>query len=565
MKKAILHLLALLICLCNIGNVHSQNTEIVCEQKSNFLGGKSEGGLAFTIGEKGYVCMATTGQDCWEYDIEKDTWKKLADFPGESRKDAVVFTIGNKAYVSMGSNGNVDLEDLWEYDRATDHWKQKSKFPGGARYGCIGFSINGKGYVGLGENEQTDVKKNTAHNDLWEYDATADKWARKADFPESGRSDASVFVIKSQAYILFGVQETESAVSKKNVCVYNVETNTWTKDVDFPGSARTGATTFTLNNSGYVFGGGDGADKRFADLWEYNATSKSWTQQTPETMPVARNNAFCFVIDSVACLGTGKIKNSRFGSDINDFWCMRLRTNMDFPAKLLYQNNDRKVPLVQQGVSLVNQGKKVLQTTTTDSTGSFAFKKLDIDEKYVVVLAKNDKLPANAVVSIAKPNGKIVKDLEKDNDGQFAYEVSKLDFIDEDDSYFNLQYFMKSSDKNVTITSHISYPSGSSDLSDDARNILYQVIVSLKQYPTLKVEISSHTDAVGNEDENMALSDKRAQTVVAYIVSNGIDPKRISGKGYGSTKLLNKCGHGVKCSEEENMINRRTEFTFSKQ
>lgn len=542
---------------------YTQTTETVWEQKSNFIGGKSEGAITFAIGRKGYVCMATNGKDCWEYDIDKNSWKKLSDFPGEARKDAVAFTIGNKGYVGMGSNGNADLTDLWEYDPATDHWTQKADFPTGGRHGCIGFSINGNGYIGLGENDQTDLRSNSTHNDLWEYNAKSDKWTRKADFPEKGRADASVFIIKNEAYVLFGIEQAESTIGKEDVCVYDADKNTWVKGADFPGTARIGATAFSVNNNGYVFGGSDGFDKRYNDLWEYNSTSKSWNQQNPEPLPSARNDAFCFTIDSAAYLGTGKIKNSKFGSGTNDFWCVCTKTNIDFPAKLLYQKDDRKVPLAQQGVSLLT-GKKVLQTTTTDSTGAFAFKKIDVDGKYQLVLDKNDKLPANAVVSIAKPNGKIVKDLEKNSDGQFTYEVTKLDFLSEDDSYFNLQFFMKSSDKDVTITSHISYSSGSSDLSDEARNILYQVIVSLKQYPNLKVEISSHTDAVGNEEENMALSEKRAQVVVAYIVSNGIDPKRVSGKGYGSTKLLNKCGHGVKCSEEENMVNRRTEFTFSK-
>jgi outer membrane protein OmpA-like peptidoglycan-associated protein len=184
-----------------------------------------------------------------------------------------------------------------------------------------------------------------------------------------------------------------------------------------------------------------------------------------------------------------------------------------------------------------------------------------MDKKYELVLNKNDKLPADAVVSIAKPSGKIVMNLEKNTSGQFEYEVSKMDFLTEDDSYFNLQYFMKSADSDITITSHISYTTGSAELSDEAKNILYQVIVSLNQYPNLTVQVSSHTDAVGSEEENMKLSEKRAKTVVNYIVSNGIEAKRISGKGYGATQIINNC---KPCSEEENAVNRRTEFKFIK-
>ena len=51
--------------------------------------------------------------------------------------------------------------------------------------------------------------------------------------------------------------------------------------------------------------------------------------------------------------------------------------------------------------------------------------------------------------------------------------------------------------------------------------------------------------------------------MVDYLVQQKIDPARLTAKGYGETKLLNKCKDGVKCSEEEHQINRRTEFRIT--
>ena len=45
-----------------------------------------------------------------------------------------------------------------------------------------------------------------------------------------------------------------------------------------------------------------------------------------------------------------------------------------------------------------------------------------------------------------------------------------------------------------------------------------------------------------------------------YILSKGIDKKRLKAVGYGETKLLNKCGNGVECTDEEHGKNRRSEF-----
>lgn len=84
----------------------------------------------------------------------------------------------------------------------------------------------------------------------------------------------------------------------------------------------------------------------------------------------------------------------------------------------------------------------------------------------------------------------------------------------------------------------------------------------LKKYSKLIIEIRSHTDARDNDDYNLKLSNNRAKSTVEWFVKNGINTSRITGKGYGETQLVNKCTNGVKCSEEEHQLNRRTEFVI---
>jgi outer membrane protein OmpA-like peptidoglycan-associated protein len=564
MKRPILYALLVLSWFGSVNVLHGQDTVIDWAKKSGFGNQKILGCVTFAVGDEGYLYTGTGENACLKYNCKTDQWQNTSVFPGVVRTYAVAFTIGNMVYLGTGTSkakdATDDLKDIWRYNAANDTWKQMADFPGGIRHGAIAFSIGGFGYIGLGGQPGTA----NSYNDLWKYDPKLDKWTKMADFPELGRVNTSVFTCNNEAYVLFGDAGIKLSENERNVYKYNTTTDSWVKDNIFPGHVGGKCAVFSIDNEGYVLSCSSNMENSICELWEYSPGTHLWKQEKPDELPTVKSKPFCFVIDSMAYIGEGRTKGGLPDSANNVFGCLSIIANADLNAKLLYKKDDRKVPLTSQRLSLVSQ-KKVLQTTTTDSNGSFNFKKVNIDGSYKVVLEKNDKLPSDAVVSIAKPSGKIIKELEKNADNQFYYEVSKLDFIDEDDSYFNLQYFMKSSDKEVIITKHINYPTNSWTLSAESEDILYQVVISLKQYPNLTIEISSHTDAVGSDEENMVLSEKRAKTVVEYIASNGIDQGRISGKGYGSTQLLNKCKHGVNCSEEENMVNRRTEFKFLKQ
>lgn len=98
------------------------------------------------------------------------------------------------------------------------------------------------------------------------------------------------------------------------------------------------------------------------------------------------------------------------------------------------------------------------------------------------------------------------------------------------------------------------------DLRPDAIVILNKVVDVMNQNPEIKVELGSHTDSRGNDAYNQKLSQKRAESAAAYISKRITDSSRITYKGYGESKLKNKCDDGVKCSEADHQVNRRTEF-----
>lgn len=89
---------------------------------------------------------------------------------------------------------------------------------------------------------------------------------------------------------------------------------------------------------------------------------------------------------------------------------------------------------------------------------------------------------------------------------------------------------------------------------------LQRLIKLMNDVPTLNIELGGHTDSRGSDSYNMDLSKRRAKAVVDYLTKNGISESRLKSEGYGETQLVNGCSNGVKCSDEDHQLNRRTEF-----
>ncbi len=107
---------------------------------------------------------------------------------------------------------------------------------------------------------------------------------------------------------------------------------------------------------------------------------------------------------------------------------------------------------------------------------------------------------------------------------------------------------------------NIYYDLAKWNIRKDAAEELDKLLITLKDNPSIIVELGSHTDCRGKDAYNLNLSQKRADAAVAYLVENGIDAGRIKAKGYGETKHVNECEDGVRCSERRHQLNRRTEL-----
>ena len=114
----------------------------------------------------------------------------------------------------------------------------------------------------------------------------------------------------------------------------------------------------------------------------------------------------------------------------------------------------------------------------------------------------------------------------------------------------------------------IYFDLGKYNIRPDAAKELDKIVEVMNKYPSIVIELGAHTDCRSSYTSNEKLSDDRAKSSAAYIVSKGISQERIYGKGYGEKELLNdcKCEGSLKstCSEEDHQKNRRTVFKIVK-
>lgn len=97
------------------------------------------------------------------------------------------------------------------------------------------------------------------------------------------------------------------------------------------------------------------------------------------------------------------------------------------------------------------------------------------------------------------------------------------------------------------------------DLNATSVAELDRLAKDMQDNPSVNLEMKSHTDSRGPASYNMKLSEKRGKSVLDYLTAKGISASRINAQAFGESQLVNKCADGVKCTEDEHKLNRRTE------
>ena len=189
-------------------------------------------------------------------------------------------------------------------------------------------------------------------------------------------------------------------------------------------------------------------------------------------------------------------------------------------------------------LNLYDNDKVLIASINSDSNGNFIFKDLKPNTTYSISMNKLD-YQENLVSLVTK-----AEDFEK----LIPIKKSELQFKTGDD----LSEILK--------LHKIYFDLGKYTLRPESKIELDKVVAFLTKYKTIKIEVGSHTDSRQSAVLNQKLSQNRAVATFNYIVSKGIETSRLTAKGYGETKLINKCSDNVKCTEEEHQQNRRSTF-----
>lgn len=177
---------------------------------------------------------------------------------------------------------------------------------------------------------------------------------------------------------------------------------------------------------------------------------------------------------------------------------------------------------------------------------------------------------ANAVVVSSGADGKFKFNLAEDADYTLTAEqtgfrsftplVFTTTGIDSSTTLLKDIFLDPVEEKEVVVLRNIYFDFDKADIRPDAALELDKIAAFLNSDPSVRIELSAHADSRGSHDYNMKLTQRRADSSVAYLVSKGIAADRLVAKGYGFTKLANHCAKGVECTEEEHQWNRRVEF-----
>ena len=208
------------------------------------------------------------------------------------------------------------------------------------------------------------------------------------------------------------------------------------------------------------------------------------------------------------------------------------------------RNKDTNEPITAVTVKLFDDELNQLDVTKSDINGEYDFD-VECDKRYIVRIEKD------GYKTTEKPF-KTTNKYEKDFKDVVFMEVGEN---------LGVQKVERGDDlRKILQLDPIYFELDKSNITSQASVELQKIATLMNQYPTMKIDIRSHTDSRAGDNYNMVLSQERADSTVKYLIDQGINSSRLSGKGYGESQLVNRCSNGVNCTEDEHALNRRSEF-----
>ena len=289
---------------------------LVWQKRKSFPDSMRAVTTGFALQGKGYVCCGKDAfngsginffKDTWEFDPGENDWSRVADFPGVARSGTVAFVIDSFAYVGLGWDGTNALKDMYRYSPSSNKWDSIANYPGlGGRIG-FGTSVNGKGYVAAGTDGVN------RHDDFWEYNPVNDSWTRINNFPLGKRSNGPAISMDSLLFMGLGFDANTNM--KKDFWAFNPSLNKWTRLNDLPGPPRIGAAAIRHNKKVIIGGGHKVGGIELGDYYELNPVTKAWRRVEP-MLDSIRTFASSFSLDGSGYVFGGRDQNNNLLVDL---------------------------------------------------------------------------------------------------------------------------------------------------------------------------------------------------------------------------------------------------------
>lgn len=307
-----------------------------------------------------------------------------------------------------------------------------------------------------------------------------------------------------------------------------------TKDDEMYPSISPDGTTLFFSSNGHVGMGG-------LDMFKSTGTGDEWSE--PENLKYPLNSGaddFSLVYkykDNTSGYFTSNRNGGRGADDIWEFFPVP----QEFKISGVVKDCKTGLPVKNAGVFISNDKDSNKIVLRTDKNGFYSMP-LTRDVSYELYADKNEDFYTGSIQAIQSTKNLICsKDLVQN------FEMCRLDL----ERMFNVRGILYDLDKAF--------------IREDAAKILDDSVVSLlKRFPTVTIELGSHTDCRASHEYNRDLAQRRADSAVAYIISRGIDSARLVAKGYGEDSLyVKKCKCDLSdtrniCTEWEHQLNRRT-------
>ena len=260
----------------------------------------------------------------------------------------------------------------------------------------------------------------------------------------------------------------------------------------------------------------------------------------------SKNDDFALLIDTVSKYGFFT-SNRDGGQGYDDIYKFKENIPLEYNCEqtlaiaVIDQETNEVIPNAQ--VTLLDENMQAIEQVFADENGKYTFKKdkVECDKEYTVRVTGTNGYSSNEkMVHTGKKTGETFVEipLEK-NTKQIGTNTDLA-------KTFGIQNILFDLDKSF--------------IRKDAAAQLAIIVEVMNDYPTMKIDVRSHTDSRQTNEYNEKLSDRRAKSTISWLNKKGIAKERLTGRGYGETQLLNKCADGVECTEEEHQKNRRSEF-----